>query len=157
MKLILSDIPISCRTQQYIVDTYKVSKISAWRLLTGRVTHLCPGYHVKSINIADGAWDVITQSETMTYIRNMIAYQIKNKWYKRPSDFIDDVAQECYIQAYLKSGIWIEMPEGQKRAFLATLVKRTTNDYFKKHVHYTDTCKNNNIYSDNQLYPCANE
>ena len=145
MKITLSDIPDGVRTKEYVVETYNVSKVSAWRLLSGRVDHICPGYHVESVNIASGAWDAIIPYTR--HMRNCIAYQIESKWGKRPSAYIEDLIQECYIRAYKKSGIWIDMPEQKKLAYLATLAKRTTNDYLKKHVHYTDTCKNNSIHS----------
>lgn len=156
MRLTLLDIPQGCRNYDYIMGTYHVSHVSAWRLLSGRVDHICPGYHVKAINIASDAWTELTQPMITRHIRNMVAYQIK-KWRMRPSDFIDDIAQECCINAYYKSGIWMSMPWKKKKSYIATLCMRTTNDYLKKHVHYTDTCKNNNIETDKQLYPCINE
>lgn len=136
------------------MDRYKVSKISAWRLLSGKVGHICPGYHEATVLVSQNAWDEITEYEFMRYVRNNVAYQLK-KWGKRPEEHIDDIAQECYIRAYQKSGIWTIMPEPKKRAYIATLAKRMANDYMKKQVHYTDTCKNSNIKTDKQMYPCA--
>lgn len=140
MRLTLSDVPADCRTRQYIMDTYNVSKTSVWRLLSGKVDHICPQYHVELVTIVDNAWDIITQPSTVNLIRNYIAYQIK-KW-GVPFNHLDDIAQECYIRAYKKSGIWVDMPERKKNAYLATLAKRTTNDYLKAHVQYIDVCKN---------------
>lgn len=139
----LSDIPQGKRTTQYVVDTYGVSKVTAWRLLSGKVEHICPGYHTPTICIADNAWEVIMDPDIMRHIRNCIAYQLK-VWRResRIKAYIDDIAQECYIRAYQKSGIWIDMPEEKKKAYLATLAKRTTNDIMKKSVHYTDKYKN---------------
>lgn len=154
MKLTLNDIPEESRTREYIISTYGVSKISAWRLLSGKTDHICPGYHKVNVIIAPNAWEVIMQYEFMRYVRNNIAYQIK-KWGKSPSAHIDDIAQECYINAYRKSGIWMEMPESKKMAYIATLARRTTNDCLKRHVRYTDTCKNNTIKTDKMMYPCA--
>lgn len=140
----LSDIPQDKRTTQYIVGTYGVSKVTAWRLLSGKSEHICPGYHTPTICIAGDAWNAIINQKIMRHIRNCIAYQLK-VWRRenRIKTYIDDIAQECYIRAYQKSGIWFDMPEEKKIAYLATLAKRTTNDFMKKQVHYTDLHKNN--------------
>lgn len=139
----LDDIPIENRNNNYIRGTYGVSRVSAWRLLSGKSSHICPGYHVANISIAGNAWDVITNPDIVRHIRKCVAYQLKI-WRRENciSTYIDDIAQECYMRAYQKSGIWINMPEEKKMAYLATLSKRTTNDHMKKHVHYTDTHKN---------------
>lgn len=138
----LGDIVPENRNYNYICQTYGVSKVTAWRLLSGKSSHICPGYHNAVISIANGAWGKITSPDIMRHIRNCIAYQLK-VWRRENSIrlYIDDIAQECYIRAYQKSGIWIDMPEEKKMAYLATLSKRTTNDLMKKHVHYTDTLK----------------
>lgn len=142
--VVLSDISPENRNTSYICNEYGVSRISAWRLLSGRASHICPGYHNATINIADNAWSIITSPVVAGHIRNCIAYQLK-VWRKEKQigNYIDDIANECYIRAYQKSGIWVDMPEQKKNAYLATLAKRTTNDFMKKQVHYTDKHKNN--------------
>lgn len=140
----LGDIAPENRNMSYIRDTYNVSRTSAWRLLSGKSKHLCPGYHKVTVLIADNAWDVIMSHDTVKHIRNCIAYQLKI-WRRENciSNYIDDIAQECYIRAYQKSGIWMDMPEEKKMKYLATLAKRTTNDLMEKHIRYTDVHKNN--------------
>lgn len=139
----LSDIPADKRTSQYIVDTYGVSKVTAWRLLSGKSDHICPGYRTPTLCIVEGAWEVIASPTVTRHIRKCIAYQLKI-WRRENSisAYIDDIAQECYIRAYQKSGIWMDMPENKKMAYLATMAKRTTNDIMAKSVHYTDKYKN---------------
>lgn len=90
--------------------------------------------------------------DIMRYIRNVVAYQIK-KWRMSPGRHIDDISQECYINAYQKSGIWCDMPEEKKRTYLATLAKRTANDYLKKETNYTDKLKNSDLSADKEFYP----
>lgn len=140
----LGDIAPENRNKSYICKTYNVSNVTAWRLLSGKSAHICPGYHNATISIDDNAWDIISSPDTIRHIRNCVAYQLK-VW-RHENDihsYIDDIAQECYIRAYQKSGIWIDMPKEKKMAYLATLAKRTTNDIMKKNVHYTDKHKNN--------------
>lgn len=151
MKIKLSDIPEQCRTTKYIVSTYGVSRATAWRLVSGKSTHICVGYHQKTVDIAAIGWDVIDDS-IMRYMRNIVAHQLK-KWRISPSRYIDDIAQECYINAYQKSGIWCDMPEEKKRAYLATLSRRTANDYLKKEVNYTDKFKNSDLSAEKEIYP----
>lgn len=152
MKIItLADIPERRRNKEYIIKKYGVSRVSAWRLLTGRVDHICIGYHDKTIDICSCGWDVIT-SGIMKRMRNVVAYQLK-KWRIPPSRHLDDIAQECYINAYQKSGIWCDMPEEKKRAYIANLAKRTANDYLKKETNYTDKFKNSDLSADKEIYP----
>lgn len=140
----LGNIAPENRNQKYICETYDVSKTTAWRLLSGKSSHICPGYHNAVISVSNGAWEAITSPEIVRHIRKCIAYQLK-VWRRENCIrlYIEDITQECYIRAYQKSGIWIDMPEPKKMAYLATLSKRTTNDFMKKHVHYTDMHKNN--------------
>ena len=151
MKVTLSDIPDGCRTTKYIVSTYGVSRVTAWRLLSGRSEHICTGYHQKTVDISPAGWDVIDDN-IMLYMRQVVAYQLK-KWRIPPSRYIDDICQECAINAYQKSGIWCDMPEGKKCAYLAILAKRTTNDYLKKEVNYTDKFKNLDLSAEKEIYP----
>lgn len=150
-KITLSDIPDGCRNKEYLIKKYGVSRTSAWRLLSGRVDHICAGYHDKHIDICPRGWNAINGS-IMEYIRNAVAYQLK-KWRIPPSRHLDDIAQECYINAYQKSGIWCDMPEEKKKAYLATLAKRVTNDYLKKETNYTDKFKNSDLSADKEIYP----
>lgn len=150
-KVKLSDIPADCRNKEYIVKNYNVSRVTAWRLLSGRVDHICPGYHDRVVDICARGWDVITP-DIMQYMRNAIAYQLK-KWRISPGRYIDDIAQECYINAYQKSGIWCDMPEEKKRAYFANIAKRTANDYLKKETNYTDKCKNWDLSAEKEIYP----
>lgn len=143
MTVTLGDVPAQCRTKKYITSTYGVSGVTAWRLLSGKVTHICPGYHNAFVTIASGAWDAITSPYITRHIRNCIVHQLKIWQRNCLWVYLDDIAQECYIRAYQKSGIWMDMPEPKKMAYLATLAKRTTNDLLKKHVHYTDKYKCN--------------
>lgn len=142
-KVSLGDIAPENRNRNYICQTYGVSNVTAWRLLSGKSSHICPDYHNTVITVADGAWDAITSPNIVRHIRNCIAFQLK-VWRRENyiKLYIDDIAQESYIRAYQKSGIWINMPEPKKMAYLATLSKRTTNDFMKKYVHYTDMHKN---------------
>lgn len=150
-KIKLLDIPAECRNKEYIEKNYNVSRVTAWRLLSGRVDYICVGYHNKHVSVSPQGWDVIS-AEVMRYIRNVVAHQLK-KWRISPSRYIDDIAQECYINAYQKSGIWCDMPEEKKCAYLATLAKRTTNDYLKKEVNYTDKFKNLDLSAEKEIYP----
>ena len=150
-KIKLLDIPAEHRNKEYITKKYNVSRVTAWRLLSGRVDHICVGYHDKHVSVCPQGWDVIT-AYVMRYIRNVVAYQLK-KWHIPASRYIDDITQECYINAYQKSGIWCEMPEEKKCAYLATLTKRTTNDYLKKEINYTDKCKNLDLSAEKEIYP----
>lgn len=150
-KIKLLDIPAERRNKEYITKNYNVSRVTAWRLLSGRVDHICIGYHDKHVSVSLQGWDVIS-AEVMRYIRNAVAYQLK-KWRISPSRYIDDIAQECYINAYQKSGIWCDMPEEKKRAYLATLSRRTANDFLKKETNYTDMLKNSAILAKKEIYP----
>lgn len=151
MKVKLSDIPDGCRTIKYIVSTYGVSRATAWRLLSGRSEHICVGYHQKTVDISPAGWDVI-DNNIMLYMRQVVAYQLK-KWRIPPSRHIDDICQECAINAYQKSGIWYSMPEEKKRAYLATLSRRTANDFLKKETNYTDRFKNSDLSAEKEIYP----
>ena len=150
-KISLSDIPAQNRNKEYIIKRYGVSRQSAWRLLTGRVDHICVGYHDRHIDVCAQGWGIMT-NDIMRYIRNVVAYQLK-KWSMPPGRYIDDISQECYINAYQKSGIWCDMPEEKKRAYLATLSRRTANDYLKKEVNYTDKFKNSDLSAEKEIYP----
>lgn len=150
-KIKLLDIPVDCRNKEYITKNYNVSRVTAWRLLSGRVDYICVGYHNKHVSVCPQGWDVIS-AEVMRYMRNVVAYQLK-KWRISASRYIDDITQECYINAYQKSGIWCDMPEEKKRAYLATLAKRTTNDCLKKEVNYTDKFKNSDLSAEKEIYP----
>lgn len=150
-KIRLLDIPAECRNKEYITKNYNVSRVTAWRLLSRRVDYICAGYHSKYIDVCAQGWDVIT-ADVMRYIRNIVAYQLK-KWRIPLSRYIDDISQECYINAYQKSGIWWDMPEEKKSAYLATLSKRTVNDYLKKEVNYTDKYKNSEFSAEKEIYP----
>lgn len=150
-KIKLLDIPAECRNKEYITKNYNVSRVTAWRLLSGRVDHICVGYHDKHVSVCPQGWDVIT-AYVMRYIRNVVAYQLK-KWHISPNRYIDDIAQECYINAYQKSGIWCDMPEEKKRAYLATLSRRTANDFLKRETNYTDMLKNSAISVEKEIYP----
>lgn len=136
----IADIPADCRNNRYIIKTYGVSRTSAWRLLSGRFDHICPGYHKATIITTRTGWYAVTQEDVMRLIRNCVAHQLY-VW-RISYQHLDDIAQECYINAYCKSGVWEDMPAPKKRAYLATLAKQTTNDYLKKYVHFTDMCKN---------------
>lgn len=150
-KIRLSDIPEIYRNKEYITKNYNVSRVTAWRLLSGRVDYICVGYHNKHVSVSPYGWDVIS-AEVMRYIRNVVAYQLK-KWHISASRYIDDITQECYINAYQKSGIWCDMPEEKKRSYIANLAKRTTNDYLKKEVNYTDKFKNSDLSAEKEIYP----
>ena len=150
-KISLSDIPAQNRNKEYIIKRYGVSRQSAWRLLTGRVDHICVGYHDRHIDVCAQGWGIMT-NDIMRYIRNVVAYQLK-KWSMPPGRYIDDISQECYINAYQKSGIWSDMPEEKKRAYLANLAKRTANDYLKKETNYTDRFKNSDLPAEKGIYP----
>lgn len=150
-KIKLLDIPVDCRNKEYITKNYNVSRVTAWRLLSGRADYICVGYHNKHVSVSPQGWDVIS-AEVMRYMRNVVAHQLK-KWRISPSRYIDDIAQECYINAYQKSGIWYSMPEEKKRAYIATLCKRTANDFLKKETNYTDRFKNSDLSAEKQIYP----
>ena len=120
MQISIQDIPEENRTVGYIVSQYAVSKTTAWRLLSGRSAHICPGYHTPKINIADNGWDLVMDPKIMRTIRNMIAYQLKVWQHAPTAQKIEDIAQECYINAYQKSGIWGNMPEKVKFAYIKT-------------------------------------
>lgn len=120
-KIRLSDIPVDCQNKEYITKKYNVSRVTAWRLLSRRVDYICAGYHDKHVSVCPQGWDVIT-AYVMRYIRNVVAYQLK-KWHIPASRYIDDITQECYINAYQKSGIWCEMPEEKSALILPPLQK----------------------------------
>ena len=150
-KIKLLDIPAEHRNKEYITKNYNVSRVTAWRLLSGRVDHICVGYHDKHVSVCPQGWGIMA-SDIMRYIRNVVAYQLK-KWRMPLGQHIDDISQECYINAYQKSGIWGDMPEEKKKAYLANLAKRTANDYLKKETNYTDRFKNSNLSADKEIYP----
>lgn len=150
-KIFLTDIPCECRTVKSIQNTYQVSRISAWRLLSGKTDHICPGYHSKETNISSDGWDVI-DSNLVLYMRQIVISQLK-KWRISPGRYVDDICQECVINAYQKSGVWCNMPDQKKRAYIATLCKRTANDFLKKETSYTDSFKNPDISAEKEIYP----
>lgn len=147
----LTDIPCECKTVKYIQNTYQVSRVSAWRLLTGKADYICPGYHTKEINISSAGWAEI-DNDLILYMRQIVVAQLK-KWHISPSRYVDDICQECVINAYQKSGVWCDMPDQKKRAYIATLCKRTANDFLKKETNYTDSFKNPDISAEKEIYP----
>lgn len=152
-KVTLSDIPINNRNKQYIVNTYNVSKTTAWRLLSGKADHIIPGYRSKQISISDDGWDLISDPDVVQYIKKCIVYQLR-KWRVKPSMYLDDIAQECYIRLYCKSGIWSDMPTPKRNAYIGTLSKRTTNDIMSKALNYNNIYHNLNMDYENKIYAC---
>lgn len=148
----LDEIYVENRTISYVTSVYGVSATTAWRLLSGKVDHICPGYHIKTVDI--DSWDCLTDvvcnsTTVMRYLRNYVARQLQI-CRLQPSRFIDDISQECYINAYLCSGVWNNLILEKKRKYLKTLAIRTTNQYLKKELHYTDAFKN--CKNEKQLY-----
>ena len=150
-KIFLADIPCECRTVKYIQNKYQVSRVSAWRLISGKADHICPGYHIKEINISSAGWTAI-DNDLISYMRQIVVAQLK-KWHISPGRYVDDICQECIINAYQKSGVWCDMPDQKKRAYIATLCKRTANDFLKKETNYTDSFKNPDISAEKEIYP----
>ena len=122
----LADIaPENC-SNRGIRTAFGVSKTTAWRLLSGRVSHIVPGYHDEDVKISDTGWSAITE-DRIRYMRNCVIYQIR-KWRYHPDNYADDFTSECVILAYNKSGVWVDMPEQKKRAYLASIARHTVND-----------------------------
>lgn len=59
-------------TYEYICGTYGVSRVTAWRLLSGRQPYICVGYHEKQIYQDTDAWGTILDPNTMKYVRNIM-------------------------------------------------------------------------------------
>ena len=68
--------------------------------------------------------------------------------------YLDDIAQECYIRLYCKSGIWSDMPTPKRNAYIGTLSKRTTNDIMSKALNYNNTYHSASMDYDKKIYAC---
>lgn len=134
-KVTLSDIPSEIKKDKerknFLMEEYGVSRVTAWRLITGRVSHICPGYHSVKMDIATNGKDLIT-SEVITYMQNCIIRQLELKWNITDfSCYLEDITKKCIIRAYEKSGVWADFERSRKRAYLSSIAKYTTNDYIK--------------------------
>lgn len=132
VKISLADIPADKHNVSYIMDTYLVSRATAYRLLSGKVTDITTNYLTRTINMSEESKLAITPEITEKVCRSTRIQLCQRLSSELANQLKEDVAQEVFMTLYQNSLTWYLMPPKQKNKYIETTIQHKISEQVKK-------------------------